>query len=161
MFEVNLADGFAGICVIKQNNPGIISMKVDKIYCFTCRKNYCEHAKHVNELKGDDENLPEFVDRFINIVKTASGSTRNKTVGHTVYSNQKISFLTNDNITSVLKKLATIDQVSSLSVNKTVCECGSVTLNQSVLYETSDIITLTSLSKVKGMYFVVRIDEIF
>jgi hypothetical protein len=145
-----MADKIFGVCVTVRTKPGIVTMKMDKCYCVTCKKNYCCHAEYVNELRNCIENVPDAVVRMITSCSSETADVRKKTANYSVFFKKRVPFQTTECESSILRKLTNVHLISLLSPNTTECECGCQHFCDVVVYDQSVIITMTSICKVRG-----------
>jgi hypothetical protein len=151
--SVTMTDKIVGICVKKHGSPGIVSVNSDNNYCLTCRKNYCEHCKCLEELKTCSGSITDVVDQ-LTASNASGGDDRNRKTSPKVFSKKRISFCASDTTTSVLRNLSAIDQLSILCPSLAVpCQCGCIDFEECSLYEECDVITMTCVTKVKGECF--------
>ena len=148
LFEVQSEGNIVGVFLVRQGVPGVVIMKCGAFYCATCRKTYCDHARHLSVLHQNEQNIPPIVERLFTSGVQTSVSNTNHQYG---FSKKSISFCPTEEMATALKKLCVADPSTSLSPSDSfTCCCGNDTFVASVLYEAADLITLTSISKVEG-----------
>lgn len=150
---VTMTDELVGICVKKHSIPGIVIVNNEKNYCSTCRKNFCEHCKYLEDLKSRSGSVNDITDQLM-VLNASGGDVRNRKTSPKVFSEKRVSFCASDATASVLRNLSAVDKLSCLCPSPSLpCQCGCIDFEECTLYEECDIITLTSVTKVKGECF--------
>ena len=150
MFEVEVNGIIIGVYVAVQGIPGIVAMKSGSFYCLTCKKNFCDHVRHINRMNEDETINSTVIERLISSCQRPPASV-NSRKRHTVFSQKPISFTTTEHMANDLRRLCAASELSSLSPSVSVaCQCGGNGYVASVLYKEADLITQTCLGKVQG-----------
>lgn len=163
MFEV-CYDGTTFICVQTEtaSKYGIVGIKENSFYCFSCRKNLCSHAQVLSRLIDKDlSTYPDVVERLVNQITTSTASRKRIIRGPKVLSYKKINFkgdealaeILNDNLRSVQK-----DSSGHLQLfpEEDTCKCGSPLQDASpvengwIAYHQSSVITNSEILTANG-----------
>jgi hypothetical protein len=151
VFEVEVKGIIIGVYVVIQGIPGVVAMKSGSFHCLTCKKNFCDHVRHINRMNEDETINSTVIERLISSCQRPPTSVNNRK-RHSVFSKKPISFTTTEHMAKALRKLCTASELSSLSPSVSVaCQCGGNGYVSSVLYKEADLITQTCLGKVQGI----------